>query len=312
MHDLKYREAATAKIPHWGWQMTNFVQSESLKPLVEAFEWSMVRTSNSLHLPAWIAFEATREQLWVDHSRIKCGAQLNPNLQEYAETEESPEMSAEYKRLVVEFRKLPQDTVSKLFKDIGIHFIEHRLANEGSKAISEGLKALYESVILDSWSAFETLMRDLWVVTLDQSPTIATKVHISGVLAKPKANLTATADLTRFGSLVLELRQASFQRLESITTNYEAAFGKEAVDAFDTVEDGFIRVLNAFRNVLMHNRGKLDLGFRQQVGKFTQFYLNMADGQDLPLDGEQVTKMRTAAMELGKELIQLADRALVG
>jgi hypothetical protein len=261
-------------------------------------------------MPAWIALEATREQIFLDYARVKSAGIINPNLEQYSTTEETPEMAEEFRRLALDFRKLSEDTIVTLFDDIGISFIEHRLTT--SKSVVEGVKAMYQSVILDSWSAFELLIRDLWVSALDQSPAIATKVHISGSLRNPKKTIVPTGDLSKYGSLVLELRQASFQRLEDIITFYEAAFGKEAVDLFDTVEEGYIKALNAFRNVLMHNRGKLDLGFRQQAGTFTHFYQNLADGEELQLDGTQVTRMRGAAMELGKELIQLADRALLG
>lgn len=310
MRDFKYREAATAPIPHWGWKMTNFVESESLKPILEAFRWSMTRTSNFLHLPAWIALEATREQIFQDHSRVKCGGTINPDLRQHSSTIETPEMGEEFGRLARDFRNLSEDTIVDLFDDIGIAFIEHKLTN--SRAVVEGLKAMYESVILDSWSAFEVLIRDLWVKVLDESQTIATKVYTSGVLRGAKKGIVATGDISKYGSLALELRQVSFQSYEDIETFYRAAFGEKPVDLFATVQDGYIRVLNAFRNVLMHNRGKLDLGFRNQIGKFTKFHVDMADGTEVPIDGTDVTKMRAAAMELGQELIQLADRALVG
>jgi hypothetical protein len=156
--------------------MSNFVLSDSLKPIMEAYRWSMQRTSNIFHLPAWIALEATREQLWLDHATVMAGGTINPDLKKHSSDTESPEIVTEFNRLVQKHREGSHEIHREFFYNIGIGFIERRLSD--SEAVVEGLKSLYDSVILDSWSAFEILVRDLWVLVLDQSPAIATKVHI--------------------------------------------------------------------------------------------------------------------------------------
>lgn len=288
--------------------MKNF-KSESLQPCFDTFRWNMIRTSNFLFLPAWIAFEAAREQLWIDYARVKHGGTINPDLAAYTSTEESEAMAAEFEKLARAFRNTPAEDMQKLLDDIGIGFVEHHIAFE-RKTISEGLKSMYCSVIIDSWAAFEQLVRELWITVLDQKPDIAQKVYLSKTLRDPNKKVEPKFNIiSNYGSAVVELGQASFQTLRDIHTFYDAAFGDEPSDLIDKIEDGYVAVLNAYRNAIIHNRARADAMFRQQAHKFQEFN-QLPDGTDLPLEGKSVTRMRTTAMELGREFIQMADRAI--
>jgi hypothetical protein len=91
---------------------------------------------------------------------------------------------------------------------------------------------------------------------------------------------------------------------------YVAAFGGAAKDAFRQIEGGYIRVLNAFRNVLAHKRGCADLKFLEEIQSFSEFN-HIKEHELILLDGQAVKKMRDSAMKLGQKLIQIADTALL-
>ena len=114
----KYKELALGKIPDWGWELKDF-QSVCLVDVADTFNWNLVRTSTFALMPAWIAFEAIREQLWVDHATVKSGRSINPKLSEFTDTTFSPEAEEEFRRLVMEYRALPTGTIRRLIDEIG-------------------------------------------------------------------------------------------------------------------------------------------------------------------------------------------------
>ena len=107
----------------------------------------------------------------------------------------------------------------------------------------------------------------------------------------------------------METRRVSLQKLENIKRLYAATFGEDVKKLFDDVEGGYIHALYAFRNVLLHRAGEADSTFRDQVQRFPEFRgINVGD-KLLP-DGEQVKQMRDASVQLGRRLIQVADKVL--
>src|SRR5436305_12142489 len=77
-----YRALALGKIPDWGWDLKDF-KSPCLYQVADTFNYHLVRTSTFALMPAWIALESIREQLWLDYLAVKDGRQLNPDLMAY-------------------------------------------------------------------------------------------------------------------------------------------------------------------------------------------------------------------------------------
>ena len=165
---------------------------------------------------------------------------------------------------------------------------------------------------MESWTAFECLVSDLWVTTLDKEDgTIASKLELSGELAKAKD--TPTDKLkhnikSAYGSFCLGTRRVSFQKLENIKRIYGATFGNKIKDLFDEVEGGYILALYAFRNVLLHRAAVADDGFIELAQRFPEFRA-IKVGDKVEPDGEQVSKMRNASIQLGRALQQRPPRS---
>lgn len=308
MHRRKYRALAKAPVHDWGRHLNDF-SSECLRPAAEAFQRNIIRTANFALMPAWIVLEATREQLWLDHATIKTGGTIEADLARLTSQDVNAEAQAIVNQLILAWRKTPTEVFRKLMDEIGIDWVETRLY--WSEGISHGISALFETVIVESWTAFETLCRDLWIVTLDNdNGSIVNRVDGSGVLQKARKNLTPNfSNKTHPGSFQVQTRQATFQKLGEIKKLYEAAFGRSAISLFDSTEGGYITVLNAFRNVITHKRGKSDRTFCDQVKDFPEFS-SIREGEEIKLDGRIVAKMRSSALLLGRKLIQAADAEL--
>lgn len=153
------------------------------------------------------------------------------------------------------------------------------------------------------------MARELWVTLLDNdNGSIAGRA--AKVLQKPRKKIVPTFDVkTHPGSFQIETRQITFQKLSDIQANYEAIFGPVATHLFN-VEASYIHILYAFRNVLVHKRGKADKTFRDQVSSYPEFD-TIKDGDQIAPDGETVRKIRDAAMVLGRKLVETADAELL-
>lgn len=152
-----YKALALGKIPNWGWHFKDF-KSECLRGIAETFNWNLVRTSTFALLPAWIALEAIREQLWIDYATVKDGGSLTPDLAKYAITPLPPSVEAEFARLAKAYRSSEEEVTKALLEVIGMNFIENSTATNSGMAI--GVEVVFESVVRESWTAFEDLVRD--------------------------------------------------------------------------------------------------------------------------------------------------------
>jgi len=303
-----YKALALGKIPNWGWELKDF-KSICLVEVADAFNWNLIRTSTFALMPAWIALEAIREQLWFDHATVKAGRKIDPRLSEYAGIVFSEEMADEYDGLVKEHRSISDKELKKLLQDIGIDHIENHIST--SKGLAVGVEIVFESVIRESWTAFEDLARELWAVTLDNDDgTIQGRIVGKTTRKNPSKNVKPIFSVrTHPGSYQVETRLVIFQSIEEIKRLYDLAFPHSAKQLFDDVEGGYIYALSAFQNVLTHTRGRVDREFLNKLSAFPEFK-DIPEGDYIAPDGETVRRMRDAAMIIGRKLVELADAEL--
>jgi hypothetical protein len=310
MRDFKYRALVPAPLPDWGFELSDF-RSECLRPVADAFRWNLIRTSTFSLLPALIALDATREQLWLDHSAIKSGNTINPNLVEYRNTEISEQEASEFARLAMEYRSLPAHTHKRLLDEIGTEFVETSLEIPTQKSVPVSIQVFFSSIIMESWTGFECLLRDLWAAMLDND-TGPINGRVLSVIEKPRSRIRATFNIkTHPGSYQVQTLQVNFKNIKMIKKLFTAALGSDVNRMFVESEDNYIVVLNAFRNILTHKRGQPDQDFFAQLseGNFPEFS-NLPFGQEVLLRGDVVRKMRDSAVMLGRQLICLADAEL--
>lgn len=289
------------------------IRSACLSKCVTAFIDNLTRTTTFAVMPASVAFLARREQNILDKAHVALTGE-HPSIGDYL-----GERPDGYKEMLEQFTRggktipaLPDGAGEELFNRLGIVYIE-ALARR-TAGMDESMDAVFASIVIESWMAFECLAGDLWCVAVNHGPgEIQSRLLISNQLLRPDENITENTLVkcefnprTHFGSFLREIGRVSFQKLELIRRFYRIAFGQQVSKLFDSVENGYIVALAAFRNVIIHSAGKVDSKFIDQIdGRFPEF--QFAKDQKLILDGEIVRNLRQASAVLGLALINAID-----
>ena len=95
--------------------------------------------------------------MWIDHSTVKNGGSITPDLSKYAITPLPPSVEAEFARLAKAYRSTDEEVTRALLEIIGMDFIEN--SADTSSAVALGIEVVFESVVHESWTAFEDLVR---------------------------------------------------------------------------------------------------------------------------------------------------------
>jgi hypothetical protein len=264
-------------------------------------------------MPAHLALLARRGQLWTDYIDQKLGRSINPDSKDYSRnlSQEEAELA---QHLVAKHASCTDSEKKELIDNMGIKYIEHSL--EIDKDMHESMMAVLSTIVLESWTAFETLASDLWVTAVDQgSKDIRNRVMLSKNWLAPDEQITPEKihelayDARQLGSFLRDVGRVSFQKLDYIRRFYSAAFGKEIDKLFQNVEEGYIFALSAFRNALVHNAGRADMRFVKAISRFEEFR-TIKPKDVLLLDGEVVRKLHNSAIVLGWELIKFVDNVV--
>jgi hypothetical protein len=312
MHDYKYRAIAWTPLRDRRWDLKAF-RSECLRPIALAFLTNLTRTSRFALMPALLALQARRSQLWTDYIDQKLGRPINPESKEYSGSlsKEEAELASP---LIERCMSLSDSEVRELIEDIGIKYIEHSL--QVDKDMQQSMMAVLSTIVLESWTAFESLASDLWVTAVDQGPKdVRNRLMLSKNWLTPDDQITPEKiheieyDARQLGSFLREVGKVSFQKLDYIRRFYSAALGKETEQLFEKTGEGYIFALSGFRNALVHNAGRADKRFVKAVARFEEFR-SIKPKDILVLDGEVVRKLHNSAILLGLKLIQFVDNVL--
>ena len=284
------------------------VRTKRLHSLVNNFAAGTARISALSVTLSEVAYRVRREQWSMDYAILKTHGYLPEPLTNF---KIAPECRGEFNRQIEKFNSLPRPKLSEFIATWGAGYINIMLATE--VGMKETMEALLSSVLIDSWMAFEILASDLWVRAIDFGPSILRKRLISRTLKSEKSDdpfdLVVPEDVpdlkSRPGSALREARKVSFQRLPYIVRNYEIVFGSKVKTLFSE-NNNYIVVLSAFRNVLIHNAGKVDSTFIKRMKGFPEF-ASIKPRQKLQLDGELVAKLRETATTVGAKLIHFVD-----
>ena len=292
----------------------SLIRSVQLKEIVGVFDSNMGRTATFAIMPTSVAFSVRRDQVFFQNAILKTTGK-SAELMDFLTLKSTPEILAEVNRSALEYKALPAGIKDQLRGILGVEYIEELLAEH--PAMQKSIEALFESVVMGSWTAFETLAADLWAAGVDfGKPEVCGRVLLSNQWEKPDEGikpqhipLLESNPKTHVGSFYKEIGKVSFQKLHVAKRYYGIAYGEEAEHMFDSVCGGDIWLLSAFRNAIAHCAGKADRQFVLRMDRFPEFK-HIKSGDPLALDGAIVKRLRHAAMSLGVSLIGLVDRAI--
>lgn len=289
--------------------LMNTVQCIELFDIACAFTSNMERTATFALMPVHMAGMARRDQFIFDKVTVEAGHELN-TLQ-LLSGERPPlgdQGNAEYRKLLINITSEEKNQVV----GAGIKYVE-LLAHVGVPPVVTGLDALFASVVMESWTAFEVLCADTWRILVNHLPgEVRAKINASSSTNKkqPKeeTNTTPKIDpMQDFGGAMIEADRVTFQTLPNIKENYRLAIGHDEVQRiFVQTGEGYVKALAAVRNLLAHKSGTVDGKFLEEVHHFSELS-KREKNKRLELDGGLVAKLRMAAIECGSELLKKAN-----
>lgn len=282
-------------------------KSDCLQQCSEAFASNLERTCTFAFAPAQIAYSVRRDQIMFDNAIFKITGKGGIDLEDF--TKKPIEgVTEEVDRQWKEFLQRPEEDQDKLVDRFGVGYVEKTSINH--PAIQDTLDALYESIILGSWTAFETLAGDAWVALVNNgSPELANKVSEAKKSREEEGYQSSYDIRTNLGEYLRDVRAYSFQKLYGIKTAYSVAMGKTKAGEIFATDGGRIVLLSALRNAITHSSGKVDKRFTDQAAMFPELQ-GVRIGDSLSLNGELVSQMRFAAMETGVAILNAIEEIL--
>jgi hypothetical protein len=187
---------------------------------VDTFFNNVARTNSFCWFPAHVAAQALREQFWRDYATLKVTRKLNLRKTAYDNDTEKV-ISGEIRRI----RRAQRDDSDTRRLKIGVPYINNLLGHElGS---DQSMEAILFSVVIESWTAFEALVADLWFTALDYGPPEWRKRAASRYDKATAADSEppVSLDLNRiadpqekYGSFLRDTEKVPFQKMQNIMT----------------------------------------------------------------------------------------------
>ncbi len=293
------------------------LRSPCLRPVAKAFYQNVARMDSFSVFPSVVAAEALQKQLWRDYAVFKVTGALSAHRSRpYGKKKESA-IQREIQKLAKAEQKRWMSGKAQIRDKIkrGADRINEMLSHE--VGANQSMEAILFSVVIESWTAFETLAADLWFVALDHGPAEWRTRTLAKSSKFKKGNdleVSASVDPNRasdphekFGSALRDADKISFQKLGLITFWYKTAFGQDISKVFKQVP--YISALSAVRNVINHKAGIADSIYVNAVKDFPELS-NIKPNELIQLNGEIVREMENAALLLGGNLVLYVDSGL--
>src|SRR5215216_1665593 len=178
------------------------------------------------------------------------------------------------------------------------------------KSALSGIEAFLAALVVNTWTAFETLSGDLWEAALNCHPKELAALT-GGKAPKDDDGKTVPLkmlqkfgfDLSKSMGTLLKERNVHFDKLESIRENYGRAFGEGAVT--DALADKSLDSLKAVRNLLVHCAGVVDDRYLNRTRSLA--VPKAAANAPIELDGEIVSDLTKPVMTIGVVLLTRVD-----
>ncbi len=305
---------------------------EAIRPIAEAFGRNMTRMASLSDCVFQAVEVALRYQSRSDTARLAIFGHLDP----IDLPDDHPQMEAFLE--VIEALKQTPSVFQLQFPPLvmGKTFVSEFL-KEHDSFLPQGLKAILAAQLVGAWTAYETLMRDLWVVSLNEKP-IPLALNALGLNRQSKSQraskgsfdyeVLARCDFNlsgQMGTILADSKEFCFERVDGIRAAYEKVFGEQIAEGFerakrdggkehieqwkDAHEKGLV-ALEALRNVIVHNGGVADKRFLEKVAKDPR-YNSLKRGDEVPISGGLVSELSQFAANRCMQMIGIVDTVLI-
>jgi hypothetical protein len=174
----------------------------------------------------------------------------------------------------------PSDPMTPFKDDLRIGLVMlHEITTRADQSIAEGMRSLFVSQLLQAWTAFETLIENLWKAVASQFPN---------ALPKPAAKYR-------------------FRSREKFRIAYLDLFGANG-QVNSIINDRRIDRLSVLRNLIVHTGSVVDQTFIDDcsIANISEWN-GLKLGQRVPIDGATVANLVHPVVKLGIDLLREAD-----
>jgi hypothetical protein len=329
MHrDLKYRELS-AWVNQAVFQFDVQLEPPDIAEVGRVFKENFERLTALTSLPVGLVSVAMRTQFAFDLAHFKLHGRV-----ERSDVDDAPETQTRILneangmlRMGEAFQRRPPPGMTIAQADATrVDEVARQLA-----AANDGIDALYSSVVLSSWTLFESLATDLWVAAVNVEPKLSalsgSKNRISLMSEKkrgasgkktqkqqdePKTDeKVSLADIHRItkGDFKLDRKMGlllrenfEFDSLEKIRVAYSRAFGKESGAVDEVLSDPALDRLSSVRNLIAHRAGFCDHEYCARL-RYVPGLPSAKPGERVSLDGKMIAQMMNEVVSLGARLL---------
>jgi len=159
------------------------------------------------------------------------------------------------------------------------------------------LLALLASLLVSSWTTFETLAGDLWESAVNARPKLAANVSKS-----IKIDMLQKHGPQKLGTILREQREAGFATLEEIRISYKRAFVEHGDRVQASLIGNALDALALARNLIVHKASRCDEEYARRSKGLPQLP-QLEIGQELLLNGSLVRSLVEPATIAARDLI---------
>lgn len=187
---------------------------------------------------------------------------------------------------------------------------EEGVREEARGYFVSGSDALLGAVIINGYSAFESLAEDLWIEGLNECQMAARQWIAKNLdkAAKFGELFGGGLDLTKiFGTRISQVRQVNFSTFSDIEKNYLHAYGTAIMDNFNHPR---MYATEKMRHLLAHRAGVIDAKFIREVKSIPDL-ADLELGSNLPMSGLVVRGSIDACVSAAVSLLTYVDEFTV-
>lgn len=177
------------------------------------------------------------------------------------------------------------------------------------------IELLMSMQMTSAWTAFETLLGDLWEAALNVHPIglSALKGTNRDSLRKLPIGLVEEKKFDLRNAMGTILRKNfMFSSLSEIRDAYKAAFHEQGMSICDAVDHDSFTAVNAIRNVIVHRAGVCDEDYKSKADRLSGLIPQLEIGSQLELDGTMISTTLVPALKTSIQLIRSVDAWIIG
>lgn len=278
----------------------NKIVNKELLPLLENFQKGFDNILSIYAFPL-VLVSYGFESIYELEYRIKSAMELKKDIRD-----KSPEMLAKIK----EYRKID------LEKSRAIDRAEKELKKISAKYsfLEESINDISLNSLVNSWTLFESIMKDLWIYVLNTKPNLYANnilesngnTNVDGIEGKNisinllfKYNLNVTNHL---GDLLC--KKYDFTGVNGIEKSFSDLFKKQKND-LSFLKERYLLQLEISRHLIVHKGGIIDDDYLKRT-----MFLREKKGRKLNLSARRTEKILNSSIYAGIELFKFVDSKL--